>query len=85
MPKTIDSLLQEQGIQGIYGKPVTVVIHECNLLHGSPDNISPWPRSLLMYVYNSVHNKVVAPFSGLKLRPDYLSSPDPEPLIPLSS
>lgn len=38
------------------------------------------PGSLLMYVYNSVHNKVVAPISGLK---SYLSSLDPEPLTPL--
>jgi len=81
-PESINDLLEEQGLVGIYGKPGTLVIHECNLLHGSPDNISPWPRSILMFVYNSIENKVISPYSGLKKRPEYLSSSCQKPLIP---
>ena len=81
-PESINDLLEEQGLVGIYGKPGTLVIHECNLLHGSPDNISPWPRSILMFVYNSIENKVVSPYSGLKKRPEYLSSSRQKALLP---
>jgi ectoine hydroxylase len=80
LTQTIRRLLDTYGIDGIYGKPGTVVFHECNLLHGSPDNITGTPRSILMFVYNSVKNKPVAPFSGLPPRPHYLSNPDREPL-----
>lgn len=80
-PESIEQLLGEKGIQGICGRPGTLVIHECNLLHGSPDNISALPRTILMFVYNSVLNKPVAPFCGLEPRPHYLSNPDQSPLV----
>ncbi|MDY6919504.1 MAG: phytanoyl-CoA dioxygenase family protein [Pseudomonadota bacterium] len=78
-PESIEALT-EKGLKGIYGKPGTLVIHECNLLHGSPDNISPWPRSIAMFVFNSVENRNQRPFSGLRPRPDYLSSSSQEPV-----
>ena len=83
-PESIDALEKEKGITGIYGKPGTLVIHDCNLLHGSPDNLSPWSREILMFVYNSVENEVQEPYGGLKRRPDYLSCPNKEPLTPTS-
>lgn len=82
-PKSIDDLVRENGVKGVYGKPGTLVIHECNLLHGSPDNLSPWPREILMFVYNSTQNKVVKPFSGMKPRPEYLSCREQTPLQPV--
>lgn len=81
-PESIDALLNQQGLKGVYGKPGTLVIHECNLLHGSPDNISPWPRSILMFVYNSVENKMLSPFGNLAARPEYLSERKVEALSP---
>ena len=83
-PESINSLIRQQGIKAIYGRPGTLVFHECNILHGSPDNISPWPRSILMFVYNSVLNKVKQPFNGLKPRPEYLSNTDCKRLTPSS-
>ena len=71
-PETMQHLLKNCGIKGIYGTPGTVVFHECNLMHGSPDNISGTPRSLLMLVYNSCENKLVNPFCDQPPRPDYL-------------
>ena len=75
-PETIDTILDDLDIQGIYGKPGTVVFHECNLLHGSPDNIAGTSRSLVMVVYNSCENKLVEPYCGLPPRPHYLRNPD---------
>lgn len=81
-PKTMDRMLNGQDIVSVEGKPGTVVFHECNILHGSPDNITNVPRSLLMFVYNSVKNTPLRPFSGQEPRPHYLSNPDHTPLRP---
>ena len=71
-PETMQRLLKNRGIKGVYGNPGTVVFHECNIMHGSPDNISGMPRTLLMLVYNSCENKLIAPFCDHPPRPDYL-------------
>lgn len=74
-------LVKEHGIKGLYGPPGTVVFHECNLMHGSPDNISPNPRSNLFFVYNSLQNKPVdMEANGQKARPEFLARHDFTPL-----
>ena len=75
-PETMQRLLKNREIKGVYGNPGTVVFHECNLMHGSPDNISAMPRTLLMFVFNSCENKLVAPFCDQPPRPDYLRNTD---------
>lgn len=84
-PQTLKPLMADHSLSGIYGKAGTLVFHECNLLHGSPDNISGDPRSILMFVYNSVDNRPVRPFGGVKPRPHYLNNRDTLPLRPLHS
>lgn len=79
----LKTLMAEHPLRVIEGKPGTLVFHECNLLHGSPDNISGDPRAILMFVFNSVENRPVAPFGGLAPRPHYLNNPDTRPLQPL--
>jgi ectoine hydroxylase len=79
-PQTLAYMMQRYGIKGIYGKPGTVVFHECNLMHGSPDNLSHIPRTLLMNVYNSCENSFVQPFGDQPPRPSFLRNPDPSPL-----
>ncbi len=76
----IEALAKESGIVGVYGKPGTVVFHEGNIMHGSPDNISPWPRTNLFFVYNSVENAPVKPYGAAKKRPTFLANPDTTPL-----
>lgn len=65
--------LATDGIDAVTGPAGTVVIFDCNLLHGSPENISPQPRSNLFFVYNSVHNRPERPFCGRPPRPDYVA------------
>jgi ectoine hydroxylase len=78
----IRELVQGSRLAGAYGKPGTLVIHEGNIMHGSPDNISPWPRSNLFFVYNSIYNQPAdTPFGAEKLRPEFLSNPDRTPLF----
>jgi len=68
-------LVKKYGIKSVYGPPGTVVFHEGNLLHGSPDNLSPIPRTNLFFVYNSVENIPLKPFGGTPPRPECLARP----------
>ncbi|WP_396586726.1 phytanoyl-CoA dioxygenase family protein [Bermanella sp. R86510] len=77
---SMNEILKHHPIESVTGKAGTLVFHECNILHGSPDNISADPRSILMFVYNSVLNKPVKPFGGQAPRPHYLSNTDHSPL-----
>lgn len=69
-------MLEKHIMHSVHGKPGTVVFHECNLLHGSPDNISLQDRTNLMFVYNSCENTLVAPFCDQPPRPHFLRNTD---------
>ncbi len=79
----LTELVNEHGIQGVYGKKGTVVFHEGNLLHGSPDNISPIDRTNIFFVYNSVEN-TPQNLASSKPRPEFLARHDFTALKPLS-
>jgi ectoine hydroxylase len=82
----IRELVAEGGLVGAYGSPGTLVFHEGNVMHGSPDNISPWPRTNLMFVYNSVENAPLnEPFGATKPRPEFLRNTDFTPLEPVDN
>jgi ectoine hydroxylase len=61
------------GIEMPTGPAGSVTFFECNTMHGSASNISPYPRSNLFLVYNSVENALTDPFSGQDPRPEYLA------------
>ena len=72
-----DSLAQladEHGIVAPTGKAGTVVIFDCNVMHGSNSNISPFPRANAFLVYNAVSNKLRAPFGPVTPRPDFIAA-----------
>ncbi|EGG98178.1 Ectoine hydroxylase [gamma proteobacterium IMCC2047] len=69
------------GIVTATGKPGSVIIFDCNTMHGSNGNISPYPRSNVFFVYNALSNSVVSPFCEQPPRPEYICSrEDIEPL-----
>lgn len=51
-----------------------VLLFDCNLMHGSGSNVSPWPRANFTLVFNSVENSVVAPFCGKAPRPQHVAA-----------
>jgi ectoine hydroxylase len=61
------------GIKSITGKAGTVILFDCNLLHGSTGNISPDSRSNAFFVYNSTENALEQPSHDLAERLDYLA------------
>lgn len=62
------------GIASAKGKVGSVVFFDCNTMHGSNGNITPYPRSNVFFVYNSVENQLQAPPGGLKPRPDFIAA-----------
>jgi ectoine hydroxylase len=64
------------GIRAMTGPPGTVVMFDCNTMHGSYGNISPYPRHNIFFVYNSVHNTLRDPRYGLQPRPEYIATRD---------
>lgn len=67
-------IVDEHGIKAPTGPAGSLIIFECNTLHASNANMSPWPRSNLFFVYNSVENLLSQPFCGNKPRPDFLGN-----------
>jgi ectoine hydroxylase len=64
------------------GPPGSVLLFDCNIMHGSNGNITPFPRSNAFFVYNSVENELQAPFSAQHERPAYLANREPSALRP---
>ncbi|MGG1551341.1 ectoine hydroxylase [Paenibacillus ferrarius] len=69
-------LAKQGGIVAPTGKAGSILLFDCNLMHGSNSNITPDPRSNVFIVYNSVLNKLNAPYSGKKPRPDFIAARD---------
>jgi ectoine hydroxylase len=49
-------VVEEGGIEPMIGPAGTVVISHCNIVHGSNDNITPWPRRIFYLNVASVDN-----------------------------
>ncbi|PIW32785.1 MAG: ectoine hydroxylase [Nitrosopumilales archaeon CG15_BIG_FIL_POST_REV_8_21_14_020_37_12] len=76
----LERMALDGNIVSAKGDPGTVIFFDCNIMHGSNGNITPYPRSNAFFVFNSVHNQLVEPFCGLKPRPDYIASRDFTPI-----
>ena len=83
-PISLQLLVEQGGIRAMTAGAGSVVFFDCNAMHGSNGNISPWPRANVFMVYNSVENRLVAPFHGMKPRPEHIAArQSAEPLSPL--
>jgi ectoine hydroxylase len=72
----LTGFVQQGGIVAETGPAGSAVLFDCNLMHGSVANITPWPRCNVFIVFNSVDNALVAPFSGQAARPPHIASRD---------
>ena len=80
---SLAELAHKHGIIAPTGKPGTVILFDCNLMHGSNGNITPFPRANAFLVYNAVSNRLEKPFGVEKPRPWFLANRGaPEPLMP---
>lgn len=69
----LEKLANAGGIVAPKGPPGSLLLFECNTLHASNTNMSPWPRSNLFFVYNQVDNSLIDPYSGQPPRPEFLA------------
>tara|TARA_R110002096_G_scaffold110035_7_gene240486 strand:+ start:1115 stop:1366 length:252 start_codon:yes stop_codon:yes gene_type:complete len=65
-------LVEKQGIVNATGKPGSVIVFDCNAIHGSNGNITPYPRANVFFVYNALSNKVAQPFCEQPPRPEHI-------------
>lgn len=72
--QNLADLAEAGGIQAPKGPPGSLLLFECNTLHASNKNLSPWPRSNLFFVYNSVDNLLHDPYCGNRARPNFLAN-----------
>lgn len=71
---SLSTLVEAGGIDMPVGRRGSVLMFECNTMHGSNSNITPFPRRNVFLVYNSVKNALEAPFSGGQPRPEFIAS-----------
>ncbi|MFB4195262.1 ectoine hydroxylase [Streptomyces carpaticus] len=71
---------QEHGIKLFTGPAGSATWFDCNCMHGSGDNITPYPRSNVFIVFNSVENTAVEPFAAPVPRPEYIGARDFTPV-----
>ena len=64
------------GIEAATGPAGSVTFFDCNTMHGSSSNITPMPRTNVFFVYNSVDNQLIEPFSGQAPRPAHIAHRD---------
>lgn len=84
--KTIlEKMVREGGIIASKGKAGSAIFFDCNVMHGSNGNITPYPRSNVFFVYNSLQNSLTEPFCGLSPRPEYIASRDFKSLEPVDN
>ena len=82
---SLAELAHKFGIVAPTGKPGSVVIFDCNIMHGSNGNITPFPRANAFLVYNAVSNRLDAPFGVDRPRPDFIAARgEPQVISPVS-
>ena len=71
---TLREFADRYGIDVMEGKAGGATMFDCNCMHASNGNVTPYPRSNLFFVYNSVENTAVDPFAATNPRPDYIGA-----------
>ncbi|MBT5416134.1 MAG: proline hydroxylase [Rhodospirillaceae bacterium] len=76
--ETVGRMIEAGGIVPAHGPAGTVLIFGELMVHGSPNNMSPWPRHIFSTIYNPISNRQTT-FK----RPDWQHGRDFTPTRPL--
>lgn len=76
---TLEKFADRYGIDVLAGSAGSAIMFDSNCMHGSNGNITPFSRSNVFIVYNSVENACVAPFAAMKPRPAFVGARDVTP------
>jgi ectoine hydroxylase len=77
---TLRALAYRHGIDQFTGPAGSALMFDCNMMHGSGNNITPFPRSNIFIVFNSVDNVPGEPFAAPSPRPGWVASRDFTPV-----
>jgi len=77
---TLTRMAQRHGIDVLAGRAGGATMFDCNCMHGSNGNITPYPRSNVFIVFNSVENTCVEPFAASAPRPTFVGARDFTPV-----
>lgn len=81
--ETLARLAETHGIDTATGPAGTIIFFDCNTVHGSNGNITPYPRSNAFFVFNAVSNALRAPYAAKSPRPAHLATRGtPDPIVP---
>ncbi|GAB3187729.1 ectoine hydroxylase [Nesterenkonia suensis] len=75
-PETLTQFADRFGIDVLEGPAGGAIMFDSNCMHASNGNVTPYSRSNVFIVYNSVENTPVEPFAAPSPRPDFLGSRD---------
>lgn len=75
---SLTRMVDAHGIDFATGTAGTVILFDCNTLHGSNGNITPRARSNAFFVYNAWSNRLREPFAARAPRPAFLSERAPD-------
>lgn len=78
---TLAELAADLGIASATGDAGTVIVFDCNAMHGSNGNITPFHRANAFFVYNAVSNRLVAPYGAAAPRPEFIAARKHAPVL----
>ncbi|MFE2045266.1 ectoine hydroxylase [Streptomyces sp. NPDC059477] len=78
--EALTKMASEYGIKLFTGRSGSATWFDCNCMHGSGDNITPFPRSNVFIVFNSVENAAMEPFAAPVRRPEFIAARDFTPV-----
>ncbi|WP_019885284.1 ectoine hydroxylase [Streptomyces purpureus] len=78
--EALTRLADAHGIKLFTGRAGSATWFDCNCMHGSGDNITPYPRSNVFIVFNSVENAAQEPFAAPVRRPEFIGARDFTPV-----
>ncbi|MDQ0797081.1 ectoine hydroxylase [Streptomyces sp. B1I3] len=78
--EVLTKMADRHGIRLFTGKAGSATWFDCNAMHGSGDNITPYARSNVFIVFNSVDNTAQEPFAAPIRRPEFIGARDFTPV-----
>lgn len=77
---SIAELARRCGVDQFTGPAGSALWFDSNIMHASANNITPYPRSNIFLVFNSVENTPEAPYAASAPRPAHIAARDFTPL-----
>ena len=78
--ETLTRFADEFGIDVLEGPAGGAIMFDSNCMHASNGNVTPFSRSNVFIVYNSVENACVEPYAAPAPRPEFLGARDVTPV-----